>query len=204
MPRPSKHRAAWKARSPSSAKPVPGRITWFLGTLLVVLSSVAWLAAVAGWFRGARRVPVLREAAEAEKPIDRYPSVSVVVAARDEEAGVEEALGSVLDQDYPGSLEVVAVNDRSTDHTGGIIADLAARKPDRLKPLEVEELPEGWLGKNHALYCGAAGAGASGCSSPTRTSVSRPIASSSRCGTQKSNASTTSRSRPNFSRAGWP
>ena len=85
---------------------MPGRIIRFLGTLLVVLSSVAWLAAVAGWFRGARRVPLLREVAEAEKPIDGYPSVSVVVAARDEEAGVGEVLGSVLDQDYPGSLEV--------------------------------------------------------------------------------------------------
>jgi hypothetical protein len=138
---------------------VPGKIVRFLGTLLVVLSSLAWLVAVTGWFRGARRVPVLREAAEAEKPIDRYPSVSVVVAARDEEAGVGEALGSVLDQDYPGSLEVVAVNDRSTDHTGRIIADLAARRPDRLRPLEVEELPEGWLGKNYALYRGAAVAG---------------------------------------------
>ena len=134
---------------------MPGKIIRFLGTLLVVLSSVAWLAAVAGWFRGARRIPVLREAAETEKPIDRYPSVSVVVAARDEEAGVREALGSVLDQDYPGSLEVVAVNDRSTDHTGGIIADLAARRPDRLRLLAVDELPEGWLGKNHALYRGA-------------------------------------------------
>jgi glycosyltransferase involved in cell wall biosynthesis len=138
---------------------VPGKTIRFLGTLLVVLSSVAWLAAVAGWLRGARRVPVLREAAEAEKPSARYPSVSVIVAARDEEAGVGEALGSVLDQDYPGSLEVLAVNDRSTDHTGGIIADLAAKRPDRLRPLEVEVLPEGWLGKNHALYYGAAEAG---------------------------------------------
>jgi cellulose synthase/poly-beta-1,6-N-acetylglucosamine synthase-like glycosyltransferase len=138
---------------------VPGKTIRFLGTLLVVLSSVAWLAAVAGWIRGARRVPVLREAAEVQKPIDRYPSVSVVVAARDEEAGVGAALGSVLDQDYPGSLEVVAVNDRSTDRTGTIIADLAAKRPDRLRPLEVEVLPEGWLGKNHALYRGAAEAG---------------------------------------------
>jgi cellulose synthase/poly-beta-1,6-N-acetylglucosamine synthase-like glycosyltransferase len=135
------------------ARPVPGKIMRFLGTLLVVLSSLAWLAAFAGWFRGARRVPMLREAAQ--KPIDGYPSVSVVVAARDEEAGVGEALASLLDQDYPGGLEVVAVNDRSTDNTGGIIADLAARRPERLRPLEVEALPEGWLGKNHALYRGA-------------------------------------------------
>ena len=134
---------------------MPGKFLRGLWTALVVIGSLAWLAAVAGWFRGARRVPVLREAAEAQKPIGRYPSVSVVVAARDEEAGVGEALGSVLDQDYPGDLEVLAVDDRSTDRTGGIIADLAARRPDRLKSLKVDRLPDGWLGKNHALYRGA-------------------------------------------------
>ena len=138
---------------------MPGKFLRGLWTSLVVIGSLAWLAAVAGWFRGARRVPVLREAAEAQKPIGRYPSVSLVVAARDEEAGVGEALGSVLDQDYPGGLEVLAVDDRSTDRTGGIIADLAARRPDRLKSLKVDRLPDGWLGKNHALYRGATEAG---------------------------------------------
>ena len=53
-----------------------------LVTLLAVFGSLAWIVAVAGWFRGARRVPVLRETAEAKEPIGRYPSVSVVVAAR--------------------------------------------------------------------------------------------------------------------------
>lgn len=63
-----KRRAASKARGPSSAEPVLKRTIRVVGTMLLALSSVAWLAAVAGWFRGARRVPVLREAAEAEKP----------------------------------------------------------------------------------------------------------------------------------------
>lgn len=127
-----------------------------VGTSLVVLGSVAWLAAAAGWFRGARRVPVLRKVAESGGPIDQYPSVSVVVAARDEEAGVGEALGSVLDQAYPGHLEVLAIDDRSTDRTGEIIDGLASQRPDRLRMLKIERLPEGWLGKNHALFRGAA------------------------------------------------
>jgi len=105
---------------------MPGRLVRGAGTLLVVLGSVAWLAAAFGWFRGVRRIPVLREAARTSGPIDQYPSVSVVVPARDEEVGVGEALGSLLEQDYPGWLDVVAVDDRSTDRTGGIIAGLAA------------------------------------------------------------------------------
>ncbi len=121
----------------------------------MALGSVAWLSAAAGWFRGVRRVPVLREVGKNLEPIDRYPSASVVVPARDEEAVVGEALGSLLDQDYPGSLEVLVVDDRSTDRTGEIIAGLAARYPERLTALRVDDLPEGWLGKNHALYRGA-------------------------------------------------
>ncbi len=127
-----------------------------VGTSLMVLGSVAWLAAAAGWFRGARRVPMLRKVAESGGHIDQYPSASVVVAARDEEAGVGEALGSVLDQAYPGRLEVLAVDDRSTDGTGKVVADLASQRPDRLRPLKIDHLPEGWLGKNHALFRGAA------------------------------------------------
>lgn len=102
---------------------------------------------------------MLREAPAAGKQIDRYPCVSVVVAARDEEAGVGEALGSVLDQTYPGSLEVLAIDDRSTDGTGEIVSGLAAQRPDRLRPLKVDRLPDGWLGKNHALFRGAEEAG---------------------------------------------
>ena len=138
---------------------MPGRVVRGAGTLLAALGSVVWLAAAFGWFRGVRRIPVLREAAKKSEPIDRYPSVSVVVPAQEAEAGVGEALRSILDQDYPGWLEVVAVDDRSTDRTGGIIAGLAAQWPGMLKPLRVDSLPNSWLGKNYDLYRGAEEAG---------------------------------------------
>jgi glycosyltransferase involved in cell wall biosynthesis len=64
-------------------------------------------------------------------------------------------LQSLLAQDYPGRLEILAIDDRSTDRTGEIIAGLAAENPEKLKPLRVDRLPEGWLGKNHALSLGA-------------------------------------------------
>ncbi len=44
---------------------------------------------------------------------------------------------------------MVAVEDRSTDHTGDILAGLASVWPDRMRVLRVERLPEGWMGKNH-------------------------------------------------------
>jgi glycosyltransferase involved in cell wall biosynthesis len=124
-----------------------------LGRSLIALGSVAWLAAAVDWFRGVRRVPLLSEAQKKRQPLDHYPSV--VVPARNEGEAVEGALGSILAQDYPGSLEVVAVDDRSTDRTGDVLAGLASEWPDRMRVLRVGRLPDGWLGKNHALYLGA-------------------------------------------------
>jgi glycosyltransferase involved in cell wall biosynthesis len=87
------------------------------------------------------------------------PSLTIVVAARNEEAEAEPALQSLLDLNYP-AYEVIAVDDRSTDRTGEIMKRLAAKAPDRLRVLHVQELPPRWLGKTHAMWLGAqAGAG---------------------------------------------
>lgn len=126
-----------------------------LGPRVAAVCSALWFGMAAGWFRGVGRVPVLEDLRESEAKPGAYPSVSVVVAARDEEAAVGAALRSVMEQDYPGRLEIVAVDDRSTDGTGDVLADLAAGTPGRLRHLRVDELPEGWLGKNHALWFGA-------------------------------------------------
>src|SRR5437773_10224696 len=82
------------------------------------------------------------------------PRLSVVVPARDEGATIARAVGSLLEQDYP-EIEVIVVDDRSSDATGEVLRDLA-EKDRRLLVLHVDELPAGWLGKNHALWLGAA------------------------------------------------
>ncbi|MDQ3388026.1 MAG: glycosyltransferase [Gemmatimonadota bacterium] len=84
------------------------------------------------------------------------PPISVVIAARNEASSIEQALRSVLRQEYP-KLEVVVVDDRSSDGTGGILRSIAEHEP-RLRVVHITGLPEGWLGKNHALHLGAADA----------------------------------------------
>ena len=99
-----------------------------------------------------RRFPTLREWEGPSPPT--WPKVSVIVPCRNEEAGVEKAMLSLLAQDYP-ELQILAVDDRSEDATGAVLDALAARDP-RLTVLHIATLPDGWLGKNHAMRQGAA------------------------------------------------
>ncbi|MCA9118666.1 MAG: glycosyltransferase [Planctomycetaceae bacterium] len=86
--------------------------------------------------------------------LDRpWPKVSVIVAARNEERDIEAGLCSLLQLDYD-ELEILVVNDRSTDRTGEILERIASEHP-QLTVAHLHELPAGWLGKNHALYYGA-------------------------------------------------
>lgn len=108
-----------------------------------VLSGVLW--------RGSRSLDSLVASPWPRQP----PRVTIIVAARNEGANIEPAMRSLLDQrglaiDY----EVIAVDDRSEDDTGQVLAQLAS-EDDRLTLVTVESLPDGWLGKNHALWQGA-------------------------------------------------
>ena len=84
---------------------------------------------------------------------DDLPSLSIVVAARNESRDIEAALHSWFQLDYP-QLELIVVNDRSTDNTGPIL-DRLAQQQSMLQVVHLDELPAGWLGKNHALQLGA-------------------------------------------------
>jgi cellulose synthase/poly-beta-1,6-N-acetylglucosamine synthase-like glycosyltransferase len=78
------------------------------------------------------------------------PLVSVLVPARNEEHRVlADSLRSILAQDYE-RFEVIAVNDRSTDATG-VILETLAKSDDRLRVIDGEEPPAGWLGKPYAM-----------------------------------------------------
>ncbi len=98
-------------------------------------------------YRGMARIPSLTAVAPFAGPA--FPRISILFAARDEAEKMPAALSSLLKLDYP-NYEVIAVDDRSADATGKILDEAAARDA-RLRVIHVTELPQGWLGKPHAL-----------------------------------------------------
>jgi GT2 family glycosyltransferase len=78
--------------------------------------------------------------------------ISAIIPARNEEASIGRAVESIASQPEIG--EVIVVNDQSTDGTGGILSQLAARLP-KLRVLATDDLPASWIGKNYAARIGA-------------------------------------------------
>lgn len=81
-----------------------------------------------------------------------WPLVSVVVPARNEERGIGAAVASFCKQDYP-NIEVIVVEDCSTDGTGRVLEGLAGRFPN-LRVVPGCDPAKGWLGKPNALEVG--------------------------------------------------
>ena len=119
----------------------------FLGIALFGIVALFWLTYGLRVAYGAIRLPWVKDFPPA--PDAECPRISILFAARDEEEKLPAALATLMQIDYPG-LEVVAVDDRSQDATGRILDEFAATHP-RLRVVHEERLPEGWLGKTHAL-----------------------------------------------------
>jgi chlorobactene glucosyltransferase len=81
------------------------------------------------------------------------PLVSAIIPARDEEATLADCLATVVAQSYP-NLEILVVDDRSTDGTAAIARRFAAEDP-RVRLFRIDDLPAGWTGKTHALHVAA-------------------------------------------------
>ncbi|MER8114914.1 MULTISPECIES: glycosyltransferase [unclassified Streptomyces] len=126
-------------------------VSAFLWITAVSLAAWCWLLLFQGFFwRTDVRLPRRREP-------DAWPSVCVVVPARDEAAVLPASLPSLLAQDYPGRAEVFLVDDGSADGTGELARALSERHGGL--PLTVGspgEPPAGWTGKLWAVRHGIA------------------------------------------------
>lgn len=118
-------------------------MTYFiLSTALFLLALV-----IIHWIHNQYHLDIV--VAPAPPPADA-PLISVCIPARNEETNIRRCVEAVLRQDYP-NLEVIVLDDRSTDSTLSLLKDIASRD-SRLIPINGSDLPEGWAGKPHALY----------------------------------------------------
>ncbi|MFC3571959.1 glycosyltransferase [Streptomyces yaanensis] len=121
-------------------------ITW---TAAGSLAAWLWLLLCQGFFwRTDVRLPPRGDP-------DEWPSVCIVVPARDEAAVLPDSLPSLLAQDYPGRAEVFLIDDGSSDGTGELARELAKRHGGL--PLTVGSPgapPTGWTGKLWAVRHG--------------------------------------------------
>src|SRR4051794_10893818 len=120
------------------------------GTMIGAASVAIWvylLALRGGFWR------IRAEKAEASAPPRR---VAAVIPARDEAEVIGRAVASLLAQRYPGALDIVVVDDHSTDGTAEIAqaAASATGSAERLRIVRAEPVPPGWTGKLWAMRRG--------------------------------------------------
>jgi len=132
-----------------------GYLLWIAGCIL----ALAWFSRIA---EAALGVPSIADISKPhwDRQPSNHPRVSIIVPACNEEEDIEQGLSGLLALDYD-NYEVIAVNDRSTDHTGEIMDRVAASPAahGRLRVVHVTELPPGWLGKTHAMWSAGLQAG---------------------------------------------
>lgn len=113
--------------------------------LFIILMSGAVFVAVK--LRFAFRRFKMRQLVSGPKMLSDMPSVSVCIPARNETHAMTEALERVIASTYP-KLEIIVLDDSSGDDTSVLIKSFAHAG---VRFVEGSPLPEGWLGKNHAL-----------------------------------------------------
>jgi GT2 family glycosyltransferase len=127
--------------------------------LLRALEGGAWLIALSWIYKAVEAAIGLPQIANLlegkyDRSVEGAPSLTVIVPARNEGANISDCLTSLVGQDY-FNLQIIAVDDRSTDETSARMDGLAEAHPGRLRVLRITELPEDWLGKTHAMAMAA-------------------------------------------------
>lgn len=125
---------------------------WYI---LAIIALVPWVRLLVHGRSAMEHIPPMEKLiVKSRGEVEELPTLSVVIAARDEEAKLEDCLRSLAAQDHP-NLEIIVVNDRSTDGTGAILERVGREFLEKIRSLSVWKLPEGWLGKCNAQQQGA-------------------------------------------------
>ncbi len=126
---------------------------FLLAVLLISLPLIGLLLAQVRMIQGVRAIPGIGPNTYPLRA-GEYPKVSVIVPARNEEARIGTCLATLLAQDYP-ALEIIVVDDCSTDRTSDIVREMAG-EDGRVRLIQGRPPAPGWLGKPHAIWQGVA------------------------------------------------
>jgi chlorobactene glucosyltransferase len=118
------------------------------------LAAAPWVAAPLVLAGRLRRTPRLDEIDSAATTAVPTPRVSIVLPARNEAVHIAACIRSIRASTWP-DLELVVVDDHSTDGTGALAREAAAGDP-RVTIVNAPDLPAGWFGKQWACQSGAA------------------------------------------------
>lgn len=113
-----------------------------------LIAGIGWIGVIIYVIIGFRNIQSLPDQPVAETE----PAVAMIIAVRNEEEDLENALQSICNINYR-NYRIIVLNDRSTDNTGVILARMKVRYP-AINIVTINNLPDGWLGKNNALYQG--------------------------------------------------
>lgn len=123
---------------------------------MALLFGILWLGVIA-WllFRAVRQFRCYEVIQSCDTLLrNNLPFVTVIIPARNESTNIASCVNCILNQDYPRDLlEVIVVDDNSTDSTPEIVRKIAL-SDSRVTLLPAGQMPEGWIGKPHACWQG--------------------------------------------------
>ena len=119
-----------------------------LALVLASVSTVIWL--YLALFRGRFWLANQRLSTE-HSQLDTWPDVAIVIPARNEQGVIKPTLTSLQNQDYPGYLSIIVVDDNSED---GTVEDIKHSRDTKTELLRGRAVPAGWTGKLWALQQG--------------------------------------------------
>ncbi|MFG0255684.1 MAG: glycosyltransferase family 2 protein [Rhodopirellula sp. JB053] len=124
---------------------------WLSLLMLWVFPAMAFVLALVASMMFANNLPMFTRWRGGQlNPVDEQPSVSVLIPARNEAAGIRQSVESIL-ENTGADLEVVVLDDDSEDDTAQIVRELSDADT-RVRLIQGRGLPEGWNGKQHACY----------------------------------------------------
>ena len=123
-------------------------LNYSLSAILIGISG-AWVFLIKTMVDSFRFTPYLDRF---ENTTKRFPKVSIILPARNEEEFLGKCLDSLIHQDYK-DYEIIVIDDSSEDSTGKIISEYA-KKNSKVIHVSAREKPDGWMGKNWACMEG--------------------------------------------------